>query len=308
MPRPLPLPAFLISLCLLVLLPTDALAWGAGVHITLGMQILAGASALPGPVAVLLAAYPDDFLYGCIGADIIVGKKFTHYLQHCHGWRIGRQVLDTARSDYQRACAYGYLAHLAMDTVAHSYFVPYKMVRTFNTALLKHAYWELRVEASVDPKVWMVARRVARNNFHSNDILLREVLSDTIFSFDTNKRIFNSLLLLNRLRHWQLLLRTMARRSRWALDEADQAEYLQLAQQAAISVMSKLEQSPVWKGDPTGERALYAARVLRKNLRLQWVNGKISPGDAEQLIADLKIRFRDSITCPELLLDLIADD
>ena len=296
----------LVSLIILLLVPSDAFAWGAGVHITVGTRLLASAAALPPQVAALLAAYPDDFLYGCIGADIIVGKKFTHYLQHCHGWRIGRKILDSARSDYQRACAYGYLAHLAMDTIAHCYFVPYKMLRTFNTALLKHAYWELRLEAHVDPEVWLTARRVAKNNFHSNDLLLREVLSDTIFSFATNKRLFNSLLLLNRLRNWQRLLRTMAKRSKWELAEEDQAEYLQLTFEAALSILAELEASPYWRADPTGERALHVARTMRRNLNLLWLEGKLAPRQAEALLTDTRARLRAAITDPDLLLNLVA--
>jgi hypothetical protein len=296
----------ILSLSILLLLPGEALAWGAGVHITIGSRILASLGSLPPQVASLLVAYPDDFLYGCIGADIIVGKKFTHYLEHCHSWRIGRKILAAARSDYQRACAYGYLAHLAMDTVAHNYFVPYKMVRTFNTALLKHAYWELRVEAHVDPKVWKTAQRVARNNFHSNDLLLREVLSDTIFSFNTNKRLFNSLLLLNRLRNWQRLLRTLAKRSKWELGEEDLAEYLQLAFDAALSILAELEASPYWQADPTGERALHVAKVMRKNLNLLWLDGKLPARQAEALLQETRQLLRAGITDPDRLLELLA--
>ena len=143
-------------------------------------------SLLPPALQTLLSAYPHDYLYGCISADITLGKKYTHYLKHCHSWRMGRSVLDAAESDAQRACAYGYLAHLAADTVAHSYYVPFKLVRTFNTALLKHAYWEMRFEAHVDPKIWPLARSIGRKSFPENDALMRSVLADTIFSFNTN--------------------------------------------------------------------------------------------------------------------------
>jgi hypothetical protein len=180
------------------------------------------------------------------------------------------------------------------------------MVRTFNSALLKHAYWELRVEAHVDPQVWKTAQRVARYNFHSNDLLLREVLSDTIFSFATNKRLFNSLLLLNRLRNWQRLLRTMSRRSKWELADEDQSEYLQLAFEAAMSILGEPETSPYWQADPTGERALYVAGVLRKNLNLLWLDGKLPEREAEGVLAEVRQRLRTGITDPDRLLDLLA--
>ena len=72
-----------IPLILLLLLPGEALAWGIGVHLQLGSHILAHLQQLPPLLPTLLGAYPQDYLYGCIAADITLGKKFTHYLQHC---------------------------------------------------------------------------------------------------------------------------------------------------------------------------------------------------------------------------------
>jgi len=186
----------------IVLCPSEAWAWGVGVHLQVGSWLLERLPQLPAQLQALLAAYPHDYLYGCISADITLGKKYTHYLQHCHSWRMGRQVLAAADDDARRACAYGYLSHLAADTVAHGYYVPYKMMRCYNTALLQHAYWEMRFEANVDQRAWQLAKALAHFDFSDNDRMLRTVLADTLFSFGTNKRLFNSLLLLNRLKRW----------------------------------------------------------------------------------------------------------
>ena len=121
----------ILTFCSLLLIPGEAWAWGMGVHVQLGSQVLANLDQLPEATRLLLGAYPFDFLYGCISADIIVGKRFTHYLKHCHSWQVGEQVLAAAGNDAQRACATGYLAHLAADTIAHSYLIPFKLVRTF---------------------------------------------------------------------------------------------------------------------------------------------------------------------------------
>ncbi len=301
--------AFLLSILTIlitVLIPAEALAWGIGVHLQIGSHILGNLHLLPATVKPLLAAFPHDFLYGCIAADITLGKKFTHYLNHCHGWRIGRRVLDAARNDSQRACAYGYLCHLAADSVAHSYYVPYKMVRTFNTLFLKHAYWEMRFEADVDPNIWPLARTIARKNFEDNDALMRSVLSDTIFSFSTNKRLFNSLLLLSRLQQYQKMLRSLSTNSRFVLAPADREEFFTLARGASESLLADMEQSPYWKADPTGERALAAANIIRKNLHLLLLDGKISEEDAEPILADLKGKFREGIVQPDRLLELLS--
>ncbi|MEK6246675.1 MAG: zinc dependent phospholipase C family protein, partial [Planctomycetales bacterium] len=63
------IPAILISVALL-LFPSAALAWGIGVHLQTGAWILDNLAQLPGPLRTLLAAYPNDYLYGCISADI----------------------------------------------------------------------------------------------------------------------------------------------------------------------------------------------------------------------------------------------
>jgi len=295
-----------LTFAIILAAPADALAWGIGVHLQIGSHILANLQTLPPALQTLLAALPHDFLYGCISADITIGKKFTHYLEHCHSWRMGKKILDAAVTDRQRACAYGYLAHLGADCAAHSYYVPFKMVRTFNTVLLGHAYWELRIEAGVDPQIWALARTIARKDFHENDALMRSVLSDTIFSFATNKRLFNSLMLLNRLQQWQKMLRSLNNASKWTIEEEDREEYLGLATQSAMSVLAQMEQSPFWKADPTGERALKAAQMIRKNLNLLWLDGKLTAESAEMMLVDMRSRFRDGVTRPEELLALLS--
>jgi len=290
----------------LMLVPQDALAWGAGVHLQLGSQILSDLQILPAALQSILSAHPYDYLYGCVSADITLGKKFTHYLKHCHSWRMGRKVLEAAETDAQRACAYGYLAHLAADTVAHSFLVPFKMVRTFNTVLLKHTYWEMRFEALVEPKTWELARTVAHQDFRENDALLRSVLSDTIFSFDTNKRLFNSMLMLTRLQRWQKMLRALSESSKWTLGEENHQEYLALAAEASKSILLRMDESPYWKSDPTGERALKTAKMIRKNLNLLWLDGKLPKEEAESLLAEIKPLFREGITQPDRLLELLS--
>jgi len=284
--------------------PAEAWAWGVGVHLQLGSWLLTQMQQLPPHLQTLLTAYPHDYLYGCISADITIGKKYTHYLRHCHSWRMGRQVLAAARDDSQRACAYGYLSHLAADTVAHGYYVPYKLMRCYNTALLQHAYWEMRVEAYVEQDVWDLARALARFDFSDNDRMLRGVIADTIFSFGTNKRLFNSLLLLNRLKRWQTTLAALSKTSRWPLTEVDRLEYLDLAREAVLNQMLEQEESPWMAADPTGERALTAAGKIRHNLQMLWLDGKMSEAEADQMLQQMRKTLRDGLHHPDRLLQL----
>ena len=298
----------IIAAVFVFLTPTDASAWGIGVHLQLGSTLLESLGQLPPALQLLLQENRLHFLYGCISADITLGKKYTHYLQHCHSWRMGRKILEAAKTDSEKACAYGYLAHLAADTIAHSYFVPFKMIRSFNTVFLKHTYWEVRVESCVDPHIWSLARQIARKNFDRNDAMMRGVLSDTIFSFNTNKRIFNSLLLLNRLQQWQKMIRSMSTGSSWKLPEEHLDEYLSMASEATFSIISQMEESPYWKADPTGETGLYPAKLIRKNLKSLWQSGKLAESELDSYLVELKPKFKSSIFQPERIFELLSEE
>ena len=297
-----------IVLLLVICIPHEALAWGGGIHLQLGSAVLNNLQALKPAMAAIIGEFPNDFLYGCIAADITIGKKFTHYLLHCHRWRIGLKILENAEKDAQKACAYGYLGHLAADTVAHNYFVPYKIMRSFSTLTLKHAYWEMRFENFVDKDIWETARKVSMENYRQNDALLRKVLSDTIFSFGTNKRIFNSILLVSRVEKWQQVLQTLSDSSRFSLEEIDRDEYMSLAEEAVFDFLNSFEDSRFFHADPTGERALATAEAVRKNLRLLYRSGKLTKPQAMEQLDEIKGKLRDAICQPELLLQILSTE
>ena len=294
------------TVLLVIALPQQAFAWGAGIHLQLGMNVLSHLEALEPSVAAIIGTHPFDFLYGTIAADITIGKKFTHYLQHCHRWRIGHKVLEKAGDDSERACAYGYLSHLAADCIAHNYFVPYKVMRGFSSLTLKHAYWEMRFENYVEKEIWDTGMKVSREHFSKNDRLLRKVLSDTIFSFATNKRIFNSILLVSRLEKWQGLLQTLSDNSKYTLEESDRDEYMQLAQEAVFDFLNHGEESRFYRADPTGEKALAAAEAVRKSLRLLYRSGKLTKPQAFAELDEIKQKLKEAICEPELLGQILS--
>jgi len=295
---------FLFIAVMATLIPTDALAWGGGIHLQLGVQVLANPGMLPGDLAALLAAHPKDFLYGCLAPDITLGKKYTHYLLNCHRWGIGRTLLKEADTDHQRACAYGYLCHLAADTVAHNYYVPYKIIRSFPTITMKHTYWEMRFEAFVEKDIWELARTVCRADRRANDVLLRNVLTTTLFSFGTNKRIFSSIMVLSRMERLQKIMQTLSQRSRYQLAEADRDEYMQLAKEAMLDFLQNPEDSKFLRVDPTGKRALAAADRLRKSMRLRLKSGFMSKSEGFEEVEAVRSTLRNSLHNPELLKKL----
>lgn len=285
----------------ILLIPATAHAWGAGTHLLLGMEVLSSLGEISQTIAPVIASSPRDFLYGCIAADIIVGKKYTDYLLNCHRWGVGKEVLLRARTPAHSACAYGYLAHLAADTIAHNLYVPYKLVRSFKTLTLKHAYWETRFDAAVPAGVWEEGFRIARENYQENDRLLRSVLTETIFSFRTNKRIFNSILLVSRMEQWQQAIRALDGSSRFPIDDGDREEYLARAREAVVSILTDPHRSPWLSADPTGEIPLAAAERLRKNLKILYQSGKLTEPDAISQADLFRTNLKESILEPDRL-------
>jgi hypothetical protein len=294
----------LIAALFTLLLPEQAHAWGGGIHLQLGTSVLANLPSLSTNMAALLAAHPRDFLYGCISADITLGKKFTHSMLHCHRWRIGQKVLQAARTNNERACAYGYLCHLAADVIAHNYYVPYKIMRSFASVTMKHAYWEMRFETFVARDIWATAQDVCRADQLANDALLRSVLANTIFSFGTNKRIFNSIMLLSRLEKWQKVMKTLSDNSRYQLAESDRNEYLKLTEEAVFGFLQHPDDAEILLADPTGERALAMAEAVRKNLRILYKSGKLTKVEGLEQVEQLRMKLRQAVHSPELLDEL----
>ncbi len=263
----------LFVLPLLLFWPDDAFAWGPATHLQLGWHVLSNPALLIAPVRALLEAFPYDYLYGCISADIVVGKRFTRELHHCHNWHVGFKVLDRANSPSQKAFAYGYLSHLAADTIAHNYYVPEKMVTSYSTRFLRHIYWEMRFDALADKIVWDLPRRIMKDVHEDNDPLLESVLENTLLSFNTNKTIFNNFMLIHRMEQWHKMINTLSSFSRWVLHKEDVDIYYQNSLNAILDLLQNHNMAMCIKDDPAGRKNLALAKRLRKKLKFMKRNG-----------------------------------
>jgi len=271
-----------------VLLPEAALAWGPATHLELAGRILADLARLPAPTAALLAAHPLDYCYGTIAADIVVAKRFSHYLHHCHRWTVGLEVLDSAQSPSQQAFAHGYLSHLAADVVAHNYFVPYKMILGFNARARSHAFWEIRFDTFAPEEVWTIPKNISRRMHLDNDELLKKVLSRQLFSFQTNKVFFNNVVLLGRFRSWHNVISRALSHENPALSPERVARYKEISLDAILSVLCEREEAWCFRADPTGHQSLTAAAAIGRRLRRAFRKGELS----RDLFCDVVNRYR----------------
>jgi len=247
----------------LAVIPGVAHAWTPGTHIYLGETTLASLQLLPTQVAALLRAFPYDFLYGSIAADTSIAKKYAPVGRHCHAWHVGQEILDRADSERLRAFGLGYLAHLAADSVAHNFFVPRQLVVASTTIALGHSYWESRFETHLGEHFSRTAMDVIRMEHSSSDAHLDRILSPTIFSVRTSRRLFRGMVGLTETQSWQAAFRVVADRSRWDLSDTEVERQMRVAFQLVMEVLAQDGGAQARKLDPSGEASLGMAKRVR---------------------------------------------
>lgn len=290
--------AAVLVLFLVLWFPSEAWAWTPGTHIWLGESILANLRLLPPFAADLLHAFPYDFLYGSIAPDISLAKRFVPPGRHSHFWHVGQEVYGEADSDALRAFGLGYLAHLSADTVAHNFYVPRQLLLTSSTSSMGHTYWEIRAETHLTDRYARQARDILRLDHALADRHLERIISPTIFSVPTNRRIFRGIVHLAHTRTWQRAMQTARERSRWLLTDADVERFLGATYDATMEALAD-EHALARTLDPSGQRQLRQAKQMRRAeiMKGAWYDPERLVQAAEErfaLPAQLPDYFRDS--------------
>ncbi|MEP6992384.1 MAG: zinc dependent phospholipase C family protein [bacterium] len=254
-----------IALVLVAILPDTAYAWTPGTHVFLGEAVLRSLDLVPGHIADLLRAFPHDFLYGSIAADTSLAKKYVPTGRHCHSWAVGLEIHAAAADEPMRAFGLGYLAHLAADSIAHNHFVPMQLAVTASTSSVGHTYWESRFETHLGPACAREARDLILLDHSRADGLLDRILSPTIFSTQTNRRIFRGMVHAADNEGWQRIFGLMTENSRWELADADVAQYLEHSYDHILDLLVRFERSSPLKLDPSGDEALRRAKQVRRD-------------------------------------------
>jgi hypothetical protein len=266
--------------------PNDALAWGPVTHLVHGSQVLDSLSILTPALQEILREHRLPYLYGCVAADIVQAKKYTRSLYtHCHCWPVGWQIAQAAEGERQQAFAYGYLSHLAGDVYSHNHFVPVQLVVSYQARTLRHVYWEARFDAAQARDRFRLLRSVFEHRYPDCDRLVEQVVERTLFSFRTNKRIFNSVMALQRLDQWQAMIRHLSQRSRYPLPATEVDRFNDLCIGAIRDLLGRGKRSVCQHADPTGRDALARAGALRRKLRALKRRGQMTEAIAAELRA-----------------------
>ena len=173
-----------------LLLPSIVFAWGPLTHIYLANELYSLGALLPAGMFELIRRYKKDFLYGTLMADLVVGKKYLPEHKNSHNWNFAFDLLNATETKQQKAFVYGYMSHLAADTVAHS-------VYTAEKKNIGHTLLELKADCIIDKKYWSQAMAIDRKIQIRNDEFLENSVDSFIFSFKTNKRILRGMVFLS---------------------------------------------------------------------------------------------------------------
>lgn len=287
------------ALALLLLLPEHAWAWTPGTHVFLGDAVLRSAGLLPAAVVDLLRAFPHEFLYGSIAADTSIAKKYAPAGRHCHSWNVGFEIHGAANDEPLRSFALGYLAHLAADAVAHNYFVPRQLAITASSASLGHSYWESRFETHLGERSSLRASDLIRRDHGSADALLDRILSPTIFSTSTNRRIFRGMVHAADAESWQRIFQLMLDNSRWDLSDGEVAVYLARSFDYVIDVLRRSDSAEPCRLDPSGDAPLrLAKRVRRDTLRRRGPDALSEQADLHFRMPETTLAFAPRLAEP----------
>ena len=299
--------SFIAAAVTALLIPVDAHAWGPIAHVDYAQDVLQNLPLFTAEVRALLAAYPKDFLYGTLAADITVGKKYVDYIYNCHNWRVGFLLLNEAKDERQEACAYGYLVHLAADIIAHNFFVPATTLRSFSTRTVGHVYWEMRFDSRRPKRIWDLTKEICRGDFSHDDELFQRMLKRTLFSFKTNKRIFNSILNLHRLDRWRGGMKQLDRTSSWTLSRQDITLFRGLALESVHAFLENPKKAPCTRIDPTGADKLLYAKETRRRLNKAYRRRQITKRQANIFVREAQDALQEAIYNTKTPLPEVGD-
>jgi len=252
----------------LVLLDAQALfAWGPATHVKLAGDVLANLSLLPAGVAAIVARHVCDYVYGSLATDMVFAKRLSRIKQFCHHWSTGFRLLNEADDDRSRSFAYGYLSHLAADTVAHGKFVPHQIVTTGTTVNIGHLYWEARADAQTEDRTRAQLESTLLMDHRTHDAALARVWTETFLPYGLNRALFRGISRTTARRSWRRSAETWGRWSRRRLPADLLARYHAECTDRTISLLSRERRSALLSEDPNGTAALAFAADARRGWR-----------------------------------------
>jgi hypothetical protein len=121
------------------------------------------------------------------------------------------------------------------------------------------------MDRHVGEEYMALARHAVTEHDHSQaDALFDEVLSGTLFSFRTNRRIFRGLIRFQDNDRWQSIFGTLVTLSRWDLTDDTVHQYVVRSFDYVIDYLQRRGEAIPRALDPIGERNLDLSKKVRR--------------------------------------------
>ncbi|XPV77918.1 MAG: zinc dependent phospholipase C family protein [Desulfovibrio sp.] len=258
----------IVAVFIAVLSPSEALAWGPGVHLALGNALLNTPQLLPDAIGGFLPLYRFSYLYGMLSPDIFIGKGCKYTPKHSHNWAMGQEMMRCSDSLHMKAFSLGYLSHLAADTIAHNYYVPNMLSLAPTRGKFSHVYVEMQADSLVD---WcgFDARSLMEMRHRTADSTLQETLAKKGFSFRMKKNVFSRSMGLSGNVQVQRSLHVASRAVKGFVNTAYFEDMFELSLRMIRGVMHDMESHPALNLDPIGSTNLEVVKrmpALRRKL------------------------------------------
>ncbi|HEY3245255.1 MAG TPA: zinc dependent phospholipase C family protein [Phycisphaerae bacterium] len=261
-------PAIVAVILFMLFDSRPAYGWGPATHVKLATDLLDLLPLIPSAIGSLLSRFAVDFVFGNVAADVVFAKRLSKVKQFCHHWSTGFELLDEAQDDRARAFAYGYLCHLAADTVAHGKYVPRQVTATNSTMNFGHLYWELRADHMLEPGVWRRLRQVIAIDHDAHHALMARRLTDTFLPFAMNRQLFDRINYLVSRRGMHKTLQVVDLCSRFELSSDLIQQYHSECTDRMLCLLTHGARSPLLREDPNGTAALAYTRATRRQIRV----------------------------------------
>jgi hypothetical protein len=264
--------------------PQPAFAWGPVTHVALGMQVLATVITPDHPLQAALANLPEVFLYGSLAPDIVQGRRLQSRLRrHSHNWSTGLGLLESARGDHEKTFAYGYLAHLAADVVAHNFFLPARYVGGFDHGIASHIYNEACFDSLYEADYRDLLLKLIAIDFGTLDAILNRAIDSPLVSFSAHRMIFEGGL--KRIRQWHRVIRATG-----GIADIDRAQAELLSRSSCGAIAGMLDHggdAPCCRYDPMGAQAIRSALASRRSLQRLTRMGPQAKKSARELASSM---------------------
>lgn len=179
----------IISAFLIFFIPENSYAWGPLTHAYLSQQIFNLSHFIPLSILPVIKIYKEYFMYGNIIPDTVIGKKYLPDEKNPHSWKTGLNLLQEAKTQEEKAFAYGFLTHLAADAILHY------DIKNLNP--IQHMIFELKADRIVDRFYWLKIMSIKKSVRKISDSFFEQIIDKPIGSLKTSKKLYKSFIFLS---------------------------------------------------------------------------------------------------------------